>query len=177
MLCHIQKHTKIHMYSARDKKETWLVIWWYYGRWLAFVPCACAYVYVVCMSVRRGCCCHILDVDSTVQQWQKTEYCYQTVPRTPEIFTSLLHICDLRSRTTIEKLFSIEVPPCITAIETSHKQKKDVKWPDKQFSFDSLPISSWKPESRQTSHNIFWYKSPGNTSLRRNNLNKIRGCH
>ena len=43
-----------------------------------------------------------------------------------EIFTILLHICDLRSRTTIEKLFSIEVPPCITAIETSHKQKKDV---------------------------------------------------
>ena len=47
----------------------------------------------------------------------------------PEICTMLLHICDLRSRTTIEKLFSIEVlliPPCITAIETSHKQKEDV---------------------------------------------------
>ena len=46
-----------------------------------------------------------------------------------EIFKILLHICDLRSRKTIEKLFSIEVlliPPCITAIETSHKQKEDV---------------------------------------------------
>ena len=47
----------------------------------------------------------------------------------PEIFTILLHICDLTSRTTIEKLFSIEVfliTPCISAIETSHKQKEDV---------------------------------------------------
>jgi len=64
---------------------------------------------------------------------------YQTVPRPPwfpkskvygaEIFTILLHICELRRRTTSEKLFSIEVlliPPCITAIETSHKQKEDV---------------------------------------------------
>ena len=45
-----------------------------------------------------------------------------------EIFTILVHICDLRSRTTIKKLFSIEVlliPPCITAIETAHKQKED----------------------------------------------------
>ena len=51
------------------------------------------------------------------------DICYQTVPRTPEMFTSLLHICDLRSRTTIEVLL---IPPCITAIETSHKQKEDV---------------------------------------------------
>ena len=61
----------------------------------------------------------------------KAGHFYQTLPRPPEIFTSLLHICGLRSRTTIEKLFSIEVLPCITAIETSHKQKKDVKWHDK----------------------------------------------
>ena len=46
-----------------------------------------------------------------------------------EIFTILLQICDLRRHTTIEKLFSIEVlliPPGITAIETSYKQKEDV---------------------------------------------------
>ena len=59
----------------------------------------------------------------TVFTEEKAGYFYQTVPRPPEIFTSLLHICDLRSRTTIEKLFSIEVPPYITAIETSHKQR------------------------------------------------------
>ena len=35
----------------------------------------------------------------------KGAFLNQTVPRTPEIFTSLLHICDLRSRTTIEKLY------------------------------------------------------------------------
>ena len=47
----------------------------------------------------------------------------------PEIFKILLHIFFLRSRTTIEKLFSIDVllsPRCITAIETSHKQKENV---------------------------------------------------
>ena len=47
----------------------------------------------------------------------------------PEIFTIQLHIYDLRSHTTIEKPISIEVLlilPCITAIETSHKQKEDV---------------------------------------------------
>ena len=151
MLCHIQKHTKIHMYSARDKKEN---IWWYYGHWLAFVPCA--YVYVFCMSVRRGCCCHILDVDSTAQHLTSRNggenYFDQTVPRTPAIFTSLLHIFDLRSRTTIKKLFSIEVPPCITAIETSHKQKKDVQI----GTTNDFPSIHFPSESRQTSHNIFW---------------------
>ena len=55
--------------------------------------------------------------------------------------------------------------------------RRCIKWHDKWFSFDSLPISSWKPEIRQTSHKLLWYKSPWNTSLRRNNLNKIRGCH
>ena len=35
-----------------------------------------------------------------------------------------------------------------------------IKWHDKRFSFDSPLIWSWKPESRQTSHNSFWYK-PG----------------
>ena len=47
----------------------------------------------------------------------------------PAIFTNLLHNCDIRSRTTIEKQLSIGVllfPPCITAIETYHKQEEDV---------------------------------------------------
>jgi len=78
-------------------------------------------------------------------------YFHQTVPRTPAIFTSLLHIFDLRSRTTIKKLFSIEVPPCITAIETSHKQKKDVQI----GTTNDFPSIHFPSESRQTSHNIF----------------------
>ena len=48
---------------------------------------------------------------------------------TPAIFTNVLHNCDIRSRTTIEKQFSIGallIPPGIAAIETSHKQEEDV---------------------------------------------------
>ena len=155
--CVTSKNTRKSTCIARGtkKKRVWY-IWWYYGHWLAFVPCACAYVYVVCMSVRRGCCCHILDVDSTAQHLTSTNggenYFDQTVPRTPAIFTSLLHIFDLRSRTTIKKLFSIEVPPCITAIETSHKQKKDVQI----GTTNNFPSIHFPSESRQTSHNIFW---------------------
>ena len=93
MLCHIQKHTKIHMYSARDNKETWLVICWYYGRWLAFVPCACAYVYVVCMSVQRGCCWHILDVDSTVQQFPNTIRKLDIVIKQSQELLKYLQVC------------------------------------------------------------------------------------
>ena len=85
----------------------------------------------------------------TFNQRQKTIF-YQTVPRTPEIFTSLLHICDLRSRTTIEKLFSIEVPPCITAIETSHKQKKDVQ----NGTTNYFPSIHFPSESRQSGETI-----------------------
>ena len=47
----------------------------------------------------------------------------------PAIFTNVLHNCDIRNRTTIQKQFSIGVlliAPCITAIETSHKQQEDV---------------------------------------------------
>ena len=84
-------------------------------------------------------------------QYGGENYFDQTVPRTPEIFTSLLHIFDLRSRTTIKKLFSIEVPPCITAIETSHKQKKDVQ----NGTTNDFPSIHFPSESRQTSHNIF----------------------
>ena len=79
--------------------------------------------------------------------------------KVPKIFTSLLHICDLRSRTTIEKLFSIEVlliPPCITAIETSHKQEEDVlNGTTNNFSFDSYLIeqvffSVWQKQDQAT---------------------------
>ena len=52
---------------------------------------------------------------------------------TPAIFTNLLHNCDIRNRTTIEKQFSIGVllilpGIIITTIETSrsHKQEEDV---------------------------------------------------
>ena len=40
-----------------------------------------------------------------------------------------------------------------------------IQWNDQWFSLNSPPIWSWKPERRQTSHNSFWYKPPGNTSL------------
>ena len=157
MLCHIQKHTKIHMYSARDKKET-LVI--YDGTMdiglLSFLAHAhartctsLAWVYgegVVAIY-------WTLIVPPNITSRNGGEnYFDQTVPRTPAIFTSLLHIFDLRSRTTIKKLFSIEVPPCITAIETSHKQKNDVQI----GTTNAFPSIHFPSESRQTSHNIFW---------------------
>ena len=133
------------------------------------------------MSVQRGCCWHILNVDSTVQQCPNTEnwiLLSNSTKNSWNIYKFASHLWFKKSHNNREamylKVFSIEVPPCITAIVTSHKQ---IKWHDKWFSFDSLPISGWKPEIRQTSHKFFWYKSPGNTSVRRNNLNKTRGCH
>ena len=47
----------------------------------------------------------------------------------PAIFANVLHNCDIRNRTTIQKQLSIGVlliAPCITAIETFHKQQEDV---------------------------------------------------
>ena len=51
----------------------------------------------------------------------------------------------------------------------SQTEEGCIKWHDKRFSFDSPPICSWKPESRQTSHNSFWYKPQENKSLKWNN--------
>jgi len=156
MLCHIQKHTKIHTYSARDKIERFLrlanqncarmqkmmVLWT-----LAFVPCACAYVYAVCMSTERmliriWC---ILDVDSTVQQrlggyGAESWIFYQTVTRPPwfsksklyghtwNIYNFASYLWFKKSQYNREAVLnrSTSYPPCITAIETSHKQKEDV---------------------------------------------------
>ena len=131
MLCHIQKHTKIHMYSTRDKKETWLVIWWYYGRWLAFVPCACAYVYVVCMNVRTG----VVAIYSTLIVPSNNDpadwiLLSNSTKNSWNIYKFASYLWFKKSHNNREaiylKVFSIEVPPCITAIVTSHKQKKDV---------------------------------------------------
>ena len=112
------------------------------------------YMYDICMSVWRGCLYRILDVNSTgiivtkqgmsdgvyvfteakagyfIKQYQdlldlqKVKFVDK-----PATFTHLLHNCDIRSRTTIEKQFSIGIlliPPCITAIENYHKQEEDV---------------------------------------------------
>ena len=82
------------MYSARDKKET--------GNMLVLWTLACFRTLRMRVGVRRlhECTEMVLLPYTRAENWS-----YQTVPRTPEIFTSLLHICDLRSRTTIEKLY------------------------------------------------------------------------
>ena len=155
--CVTSKNTRKSTCIAQGTKKWLTGKWWYYGHWLAFLPCACANVYVVCMSVRRGCCCQVLNVDSTVQQWlptrsRKLDILLSNSNKNSWNIYKLLHIFDLRSRTTIKKLFSIKVPLCITAIETSHKQKKAVQ-NGTTNNFNSIHFPS---ESRQTSHNIFW---------------------
>ena len=64
ILCHIQKHAK----NPREKKKyqgTNLMVLW---TLVAFLPNIRAYMYDICMSVRRGCWCRMLDVDRTVHQ-------------------------------------------------------------------------------------------------------------
>ena len=138
---------------------------------------ACAYVYVICMSVRRVCCCHILDVDSTVQQWLQRRpenwiLLSNSTKNSWNIYKFASYLWFKKSHNNREAVLNRS-----TSYSTvyncnwnfSQTEGGCIKWHDKRFSFDSPPICSWKPESRQTSHNSFWYKPPGNTSLKWNN--------
>jgi len=156
MLCHIQKHTKIHTYSARDKIERLRLANQNCARMqkndgtmdVGFrtlrmrVRVRCLHECTGRMLIRIWC---ILDVDSTVQQrlggyGAESWIFYQTVTRPPwfsksklyghtwNIYNFASYLWFKKSQYNREAVLnrSTSYPPCITAIETSHKQKEDV---------------------------------------------------
>ena len=147
-------------------------------------------MYVVCMSVRRGCWCRMLDVDSTNYDFfqnrkentiilnERRIWAVESLSSrrrkldilsnstktsdlqkvnfldTPAIFTNLLHNCDIRNRTTIEKQFSIGH----TCDFYKFANNWDLRRVEATISLQFASHLQLKPESRQTSHNSFWYK-------------------
>ena len=81
------------MYSARDKKETCLVIM------LVLWTLACFRTLRMRVRVRRlhectdRCCCHILDVDSTVQQRPNTIRKLDIVIKQSQELLKYLQVC------------------------------------------------------------------------------------